>query len=278
MTKSIDSQAENTTSKSPRQPFWLWVLIFRLFLLGLGASFAIFLGFLGAIFYPRQNPEQPFIVKLWLKLPPSIRSVGNSGNASPVDGAENPSSSLTEQQKQQLQVQMEQLEAQLQQLEDQAQGLGTTLEETPQGQSIKSRLEALGKQFELPLGENPDSASSTPGENLKVTLPSDILFADDSSTLSKTSNSILNSIVTDLKSHQGQTIVIGAHTDIHPQKDINDQLSFQRAKAIENYLANALGENYRLLAVGYGSHRPLADNDTEVNRQLNRRVEIFVNQ
>lgn len=275
MTKSIDSQAKNTTSKSPPQPFWLWVFIFRLFLLGLGASFAIFLGFLGAIFYPQQNPEQPFIVKLWLKLPPSIRSVGNPDKGNPVDGAESPRSSLTEQQKQQLQVQMEQLEAQLQQLEDQAQGLGTPLEETPQGQSIKSRLEALGKQFELPLGENSASAS---GENIKVTLPSDILFADDSSTLSKTSNSILNSIVTDLKSHQGQTIVIGAHTDIPPQKDINDQLSFQRAKAIENYLSNALGENYRLLAVGYGSHRPLADNDTEVNRQLNRRVEIFVNQ
>ena len=42
------------------------------------------------------------------------------------------------------------------------------------------------------------------------------------------------------------------------------------------YLLNALGDNYRWLVVGYGSSRPLANNNTETYRQLNRRVEIAV--
>ncbi len=56
----------------------------------------------------------------------------------------------------------------------------------------------------------------------------------------------------------------------------NRELSFRRAKALEQYFGRALGEQYRWLVVGYGETRPLVANDTEANLQRNRRIEIAV--
>ena len=48
-----------------------------------------------------------------------------------------------------------------------------------------------------------------------------------------------------------------------------------RAEAVVQYLINRFGiEPERLDAVGFGEHKPLADNTTEEGRSKNRRVEI----
>ena len=274
MTKSADTPGQNTSSQPTKKISWLWVLIFRLFLLGFGAGLAVFLGFLAAIFYPQSNPNKPLGVKLWESVQPIKPGNSPSNSSTNADTQENRSSS--EQNAQLLQAKVEQLEQQLQELEQSAQKLGTAIDTA----SIKSRLQTFEQQLQNSLQQNDNAAfpanSSLQAEQLKVTLPSDILFINQSSTLSANSGNILNTIVTDLQPYQGETIIVAAHTDL-PQQQQNHQLSFQRAKAVEYFLVNALGDSYRWLVVGYGSSRPLASNDTETHRQLNRRVEIAVN-
>jgi outer membrane protein OmpA-like peptidoglycan-associated protein len=112
---------------------------------------------------------------------------------------------------------------------------------------------------------------------LKVTLPSDVLFEQSNSVLRQEAGLILDKIVADLRNYPASTIRIGAHTDTQGEAEDNRELSFRRAKSVEQYLARTLGKQYRWLVVGYGETRPLVANDTNANEQRNRRVEIAVN-
>jgi outer membrane protein OmpA-like peptidoglycan-associated protein len=114
-----------------------------------------------------------------------------------------------------------------------------------------------------------------PGK-LKVTLPSDLLFEPSNSILRSEASLILDKIVADLRTYPSSTIRIAAHTDATGEAEDERELSFRRAKAVEQYLANALGTQYRWLTVGYGQIRPLVPNTTVSNQQRNRRVEIAV--
>ncbi len=110
-------------------------------------------------------------------------------------------------------------------------------------------------------------------EKMKVTLPSDFLFTDIESTLSLEAKEILDEyVVTDLQPYEGKTIHIAAYTDVGEDTQLNQELSFRRAKVIENYLSEALEGEYRWVTVGYGK-----SNGVDVDEGfLNRRIEIAV--
>ncbi|NJL12641.1 MAG: OmpA family protein [Microscillaceae bacterium] len=80
-----------------------------------------------------------------------------------------------------------------------------------------------------------------------------------------------------LQEHSDYRIEIAGHTDSQGDESINLELSQARANAVVNYLVE---EGYispkRLVARGYGSAQALAPNDTEENRQKNRRVEVKI--
>ena len=44
------------------------------------------------------------------------------------------------------------------------------------------------------------------------------------------------------------------------------------------YLSEASGTGYHWVAIGYGANRPTVNNNSENNRQLNRRIEVEINQ
>lgn len=69
-------------------------------------------------------------------------------------------------------------------------------------------------------------------------------------------------------------IEIAGFTDNVGQADHNQTLSLARAESIKNWLVTRGIEDFRLKTVGYGASNFVAQNDTEANRQLNRRVEI----
>jgi outer membrane protein OmpA-like peptidoglycan-associated protein len=69
---------------------------------------------------------------------------------------------------------------------------------------------------------------------------------------------------------------VGAHTDNIGTAGYNMHLSSRRALAVIEFLEkNNINPN-RLVGVGYGSEKPIASNDDEESRQLNRRVEFKV--
>ncbi len=56
----------------------------------------------------------------------------------------------------------------------------------------------------------------------------------------------------------------------------NFHLSTARALAVADVLRGQGLSDKRIGVAGFGSHQPLTDNQTDVDRQKNRRVEIFV--
>jgi outer membrane protein OmpA-like peptidoglycan-associated protein len=79
-----------------------------------------------------------------------------------------------------------------------------------------------------------------------------------------------------LRNKTNVVILVEGHTDAVGSNKVNDALSTQRAESVKRYLVNNGIPAYRIKTKGYGKRRPIANNDTEFGRQLNRRTEIVI--
>ncbi|MFC2136021.1 OmpA family protein [Bacteroidota bacterium] len=74
------------------------------------------------------------------------------------------------------------------------------------------------------------------------------------------------------------TVSVEGHTDSQGNEDANLTLSQERADAVRQYLlANLELNSNRILAIGYGEKKPVANNETEEGRRENRRIDIVIN-
>lgn len=101
-------------------------------------------------------------------------------------------------------------------------------------------------------------------------------FDPGSSNLRPESYEDLAVVVDLLKNNPDIRIEIQGHTDNQGNPQKNLQLSQERAMAVKNYLIKKGIDGNRINAVGYGDTQPIAANDTEANRQKNRRIEYKV--
>lgn len=274
--------AESSTPPAPNSRSGLGGCLGSLILLVFGSSVAGILGIVVAINNSQETGEKPPLVWIWEKLPFSDRE------ELPAIVPESSSDEATRelQQREQIQAAISNLEKQWQTLQESTAQLEKQLElPTAPETSLDNRLQAIEQKIlSLPaLSSTASAASDTisqvktplPGDKLKVTLPSDLLFSNHSE-LSPEGSLILDAIVTDLAKHKGATIRIAAHTDISKSPSQSRELSFQLARTVEQYLASSLRGNYRWVSIGYGQTRPLVANNTDGNRQRNRRIEIAV--
>jgi outer membrane protein OmpA-like peptidoglycan-associated protein len=111
---------------------------------------------------------------------------------------------------------------------------------------------------------------------LAVTFKADMLFDFDSSTLKAGAYDEISRVAQVLVQYPQTNITIAGHTDSKGTEAYNQQLSERRAQVVKNALAGQGVNPGRLSAVGYGESRPIASNNTEAGRQLNRRVEITI--
>jgi outer membrane protein OmpA-like peptidoglycan-associated protein len=103
-----------------------------------------------------------------------------------------------------------------------------------------------------------------------------IYFDFDKFELRPESFSELDRVLKFLNDNTGIRVEISAHTDAVGSDDYNLELSQNRAESVVNYLiANGINSD-RLIAKGYGESNPVADNETEEGRSLNRRVEMKI--
>ncbi len=104
----------------------------------------------------------------------------------------------------------------------------------------------------------------------------DVLFEFGAVTLASSSFKTLDALITYLKSQPSISIQISGHTDNEGGGQFNLTLSKRRAEVVALYLIkNGIEEN-RIKTTGYGETKPIAENDTMLGRQKNRRVEIEV--
>lgn len=84
----------------------------------------------------------------------------------------------------------------------------------------------------------------------------------------------LESVITILKKNPGMRLEIQGHTDDRGSMDMNQRLSEDRARSVNEYLIRKGIAADRLKWVGYGPGRPAVSNDTAEGRRQNRRVEL----
>ena len=74
----------------------------------------------------------------------------------------------------------------------------------------------------------------------------------------------------------GMIVEIGGHTDGLGPDEYNQQLSQRRADAVKKYLMRLGIDEARIKSAGYGESKPVASNDTQEGRKLNRRTEFTI--
>ncbi|WP_228462060.1 OmpA family protein [Alloalcanivorax profundimaris] len=111
--------------------------------------------------------------------------------------------------------------------------------------------------------------------NQTVTL-SNINFEFDSARLTTSSESTLDRIAESLKAQTDFRVEVAGHTDSVGNADYNEELSRQRAESVRQYLLDRGVAADRVSARGYGELDPIASNETESGRAMNRRVEFRV--
>ncbi len=105
---------------------------------------------------------------------------------------------------------------------------------------------------------------------------SNIFFDVDKYELKEKSSTELEKIIRFLIENPQISIEIGGHTDNTGNAAYNQQLSEKRAKSVYNYIIAKGISPKRLSARGFGSVKPVASNETDSGRQLNRRIEFTI--
>lgn len=117
-------------------------------------------------------------------------------------------------------------------------------------------------------------------DTIKVLFPNNLLFKTDEHQLNESTTDLMKRLANCINKFNKTSILVCGHTDNTGSEKYNQDLSQKRANAAMNALLTNSVDNARLNAWGFGHRQPLADNSSEKNRALNRRVEfvIMINQ
>ena len=109
-------------------------------------------------------------------------------------------------------------------------------------------------------------------------VPVDVRFDEDSTALRPEDEPFLRSVATALQAAPPTaTVAVEGHADSTGPADYNDDLSQRRAQAVTDWLIGPGGVAAdRITAVAHGENMPIASNDDDAGRAVNRRVTITV--
>ena len=103
-----------------------------------------------------------------------------------------------------------------------------------------------------------------------------VLFQQSSFNLLPESNDELDLVVSFLKVNPKIEILLTGHTDNRGNQDHNLRLSQKRVERVKAYLVSKGITGKRIAGKGFGGSKPIASNDAEETRRLNRRVEFTI--
>jgi len=174
-------------------------------------------------------------------------------------------------------------------LEDVNQALKEYQERAAQLERIKQRFEVLRDKLKklTDLGLKVEIRRN----RMVIRLPGDVLFASGDDKLRAEGKKVLDQVADVIRNDKqlaGRYFQIAGHTDNKPLKGgrfvDNWGLSLMRARQVLVYLIAPLDpkegggglDPVRLHAAGYGDTDPVGKNDTDAERQQNRRVELVL--
>jgi len=112
-------------------------------------------------------------------------------------------------------------------------------------------------------------------EGIRVKI-NNLFFATNKTYILPQSTQAMEDLAAFLNENEGVTIRITGHTDNVGTDEANQKLSEGRANAVKKELIRRGIDPDRIETEGKGESEPVATNDTEEGRQLNRRVEFVI--
>ena len=112
------------------------------------------------------------------------------------------------------------------------------------------------------------------GDVIKLNLPDGVTFDFAKYDIKPQFYPALNTIANTLREYNQTIVEVSGHTDSVGSDAANQTLSERRANAVAGYLTGQGLQRERFEVVGMGERYPIASNDTDQGRGLNRRVEI----
>jgi outer membrane protein OmpA-like peptidoglycan-associated protein len=103
-----------------------------------------------------------------------------------------------------------------------------------------------------------------------------IFFDSDKSALKPESANELERLIKLLKDNPNLKIELASHTDSDGSEEYNLKLSNSRSASVVDYIIAKGISSQRLVAKGYGESKPIAENETTMGKQKNRRTEFKI--
>lgn len=130
----------------------------------------------------------------------------------------------------------------------------------------------VAKPIEYNIALLPQGYSAPIHDSLIIT----IRFPLNSKSLSDSDKAVIQTAMEPWLEEDGFILMINGYTDNTGTPMINEQLSAERAKVVEEELMGYGLNEFNVSTQGWGEATPVASNDTEVGRDLNRRVEVII--
>lgn len=111
---------------------------------------------------------------------------------------------------------------------------------------------------------------------IKDSLIATILFPINSKKLTDSGKAVLQTAMEPWLQETNYTVIISGYTDNSGNPMLNEELSYLRANLVLNEISAMGVEPGTMDAKGWGEANPVAPNDTEENRNMNRRVEVVI--
>jgi len=141
------------------------------------------------------------------------------------------------------------------------------------GNLIGKKMDQQAKELQQSV---PNATVERVGEGISMTFESGLLYKVNSSEISEAYMDNLNKIVEVFLKYPETNILIEGHTDDSGSDQLNMALSEKRTKAVGAYMVSKGVAPGRLTQKWYGESQPKYPNDSEANRQKNRRVELAI--
>ncbi len=141
------------------------------------------------------------------------------------------------------------------------------------GSVIGRNMDKQADEMKKVLG---DAEVTREGEGIVVNFKEKVLFGFDQYNLTSNAAQNLNQLTAILLKYPDTNIEILGHTDNKGTVAYNKRLSHRRAEAVANYMKNQQVNSVRLSTKGMGESDPVASNNDEEGRSLNRRVEFVI--
>jgi len=155
-----------------------------------------------------------------------------------------------------------------------------------EGRSLKARKEKerllAAKRFNEKLSSiqhffKPQEAEVYKKQNQVIIRLKAMQFPIGQSVILPENYALLSKVQHAIRTFGEPEVIIGGHTDSTGSEELNEHLSQKRADAVRQYfVANGTLPYEKIIAVGYGSMRPIASNATQRGRAMNRRIDVII--